>query len=298
MTFTRPVVEATYNSTDATVLLDQFIQHLLKEASPVTARNWRDQLNAIIREMEIGDITKVTLLDIDLYLVEKAKTRKASTISIKQQVLRSFFQYCQEYREINLAFHWDAIRRRKVRSGKMRSFTEEEVKTVLESCTHRQDSLMIRVLFYTGIRISELLNLKVEDIRFTQIQIRGKGSYDRVVHMPPSLAQDIRYYCQLRLINSGHVFRPLQKHSNHPSAYYISADSVRKRLERIFMKSVGVQMHPHQLRHSFAMHWLRNGGDIRTLQILLGHDNIETTMIYLQLTDDHTGDIYSKVFST
>jgi site-specific recombinase XerD len=298
MTVNRTRFESVDTSTSTAVLVVQYLTYITPQYAITTVNNRRSILQKIIRELPTQDVTKLTIFDIEVYLAEKAKVDEPTSISTKRSILRSFFQYCQEYREINLAFQWDAIKRKKVKAPRKKTFTREEITLVLDNCPSRQDKLMIAILFYTGVRISELLNITLEDIRGTQIQVRGKGSYDRVVHMPLWLRQEIREYTALRLYSDGYLFRPLQQHKTHPSNRYITDKTVRHRLKRVFRNVLGKEMHPHQLRHSFAVDWLMRGGDLRTLQIMLGHDSIETTQVYLGLTDNQTGDIYARVFAT
>jgi integrase/recombinase XerD len=282
--------------TDCLTLVDQYIGSLRQEYSANTVNNRMYILLPIFRELGITDVTQITLYDLDVYIDKHMNNDKPTTISTKKQVLRSFFQYCQEYREINLAFHWAAIRRKKVRAPRKKTFTRAEVMEVIEGAKHVQDRLMIGLLFFTGIRISELIGLQREHLYGTQIRIRGKGSYDRVVHIPRWLHDELTLYLSLRP-DALYVFSPLQKHKTHPSDRYISAYSVRERIQREFKRTLDREMHPHQLRHSFAVDWLMRGGDLRSLQVMLGHDSIETTQIYLGLTDTQTGDIYSRVFA-
>lgn len=283
-------------STDIQSLLYEYAKYCKREYAPSTANNRRDMLRAIFRELDVSDLTEVMLYDIEAFIDRREAIDKPTTISAKRQALRSFFRYCYEVREISLSFFWANIHRKKVRAPRVETFTREQILDVIDDCMRRQDRLMISVLFYTGIRISELLNMQLGDLRGRQAQVRGKGTYDRVVHMPLSLATELRDYCAARGITAGHIFRPLQKHNSHPSDRYISAYSVRERIKREFKKH-GIQMHPHQLRHSFAVDWLMRGGDLRTLQIILGHDSIETTQAYLGLTDNQTADIYEKIFA-
>lgn len=286
-----------HNVTDTLTLTNQYLIYIerIEQVAATTVKNRRYILLPFFRTLGISDVTQISLYDIDEYFMHRTRDKR-STTSSKRQVLRSFFQYCQEYREINLMFAWHTIHRVKTKSEKVVPIPREDVNKVVQSCLREQDRLMIALMFETGMRIGEVLKMKIEDMGDGQIRIRGKGSNDRLVFMSPELTKRLDVHRMNRGIVKGCYFRPLQRHNSHPSDRYISAYSVRDRIEREF-KRFGIDMHPHVLRHSFAVDWLDRGGDIRTLQTLLGHESIETTQWYLNLTDRHRKATYLTVFS-
>lgn len=252
-----------------------------------TVANNRDILIPFFRTVNTH-ITDLYIWDVDAYFIKRSEKIKTSTISVERQVIRSFFQYCHGYLELDLKFNPDLIKRKKVKPGKVRTFSRTEITQVINATPHIQDKLIISVMFETGIRIGELLSLRVEDISGYQIHIRGKGEVDRIVCLPPDLARTLKEHTTVDF-----VFKPLQSHVNHPNDRYVSAYGVRDRIKRAF-KHCGYDMKPHQLRHSFAVDWLQSGGDLRTLQLLLGHESIETTQWYLHLTNNQIEENYHK----
>lgn len=282
------------SSTD--VLVSSYLEYIekIELLATTTVDNRRHILVPFFRAVQKAP-QDITLQDIDRYYIARHHEIKASSMGAEKQCLRSFFKYCQEYCEIPMLFRWEVIRRKKEKPPKMHTFTKEQVGEVIGLCTELQDKLIIALLFETGIRIGELLVLRIEDISGTQIQVRGKGEYDRVVFMSDRLAEALQHYTKGR--KAGYVFRPLQNHVNHTNDRYISAYAVRDRIQRAF-KRCGHTMHPHQLRHSMAINWLLKRGDLRSLQIILGHSNLETTQRYLQLTDVQMQDIYRRTISS
>lgn len=286
-------------STDPFYLLSQYLTYISKieNLSETTVKNRNYILRPFLVRLNKTDVTSITIYELDEYCIERSVEIKPSSLNMERQTLRSFFAYCQAYRMLEMAFDFRQIKRTKERPPRVVSFTREQVASVVNSTKHYQDQLIITLMYETGIRIGELINLSVEDIRSNQIQIRGKGSKDRMVFMPDDLARQIRDYTLQSRISTGRVFRPLQKHNNHASDRYTSAYAVRDRIKREFAR-LGYRMHPHQLRHSFALNWLQSGGDIRSLQKMLGHDSLETTQRYLDLTDDYMAKIYKKTIPT
>lgn len=272
----------------------RYLEHLKSDNIAVTTiKNRRYILEPFFRK--VGKIPEeVTITDIERYLFERALETKPSTLQIEKQAIRGFFRYCYEYKEMDIKFKWDVIQRKKVKAPKIKTFTAEQISQVVNSCTQMQDKLIISLMFESGMRIGEVISLQISDIEGTAIHVRGKGENDRMVFVTHDLAKAIHSYVANRGDYSGHVFRPLQKHKNHPNDRYVSAYGVRDRIQAAFWRC-GYKMHPHQLRHSFAKNWLMQGGDLRTLQILLGHSNMETTQRYLGLTDKETEQIYHRV---
>jgi integrase/recombinase XerD len=279
-------------------LAERYLEYIAKieNLSPKTVQNRRHILIPFFRFLDM-EVEGITLQDIDRYFIHRVTEVKLSSIGAEKQTLRSFFRYCQEYLEMDMAFRWDVIRRKKDKPNRVRAFTPEEVAKVINLCPELQDRLVIALLFETGMRIGELLGLQIADIRGTQICIRGKGDQDRVVFMSPALAEAIADYTHRRGHVAGFVFRPLQFHKNHTNDRYVSAYTVRDRIQKAFARC-GHKMHPHLLRHSFAINWITKGGDIRNLQLLMGHANIETTMWYLRFVDPQTQAIYHRVLTS
>jgi integrase/recombinase XerD len=222
--------------------------------------------------------------DVDSFLLSKVETCRKSTLNLIKGVLRAFFMYCQEYRGMEMQFNYQIIQRRKDPPSEVNYLTVEQVRSTIEGMKEPQDRLITRVFFETGLRISEVVNVRVEDIVDGRLKVKGKGGYSGVVPLNSGLHAALRDHLYQNNITRGPIFRQLQKHRNNTRETY-APDTVRKRIEREFAK-LGIKMHPHMLRHGFATHLLQSGVDIRTTQTLLRHRSLETTMIYTHVTDD------------
>jgi integrase/recombinase XerD len=284
---------------DPQELLEQYLAYCEKVQGnvPNTVKNRRHVLEPFFKRLNKDDVRHITLFQIDELFILRSAQLKPSSVGIERQAVRSFFAYCQDYRNIDLEFKYTQIKRRRDRPEKIRTFSESELARVIEKEPNEQTKLIIGLMFYAGLRIGEILSLDVDDIRDTQIQVRGKGSKDRLVYMPLELAYVVRDYMVRKRIHTGKLFRPLQAHSNHPPDAYVSAYAVRDHIQRAFARC-GHNMKPHHLRHSFAVNWLVHGGDLATLQELLGHESIETTKRYLDLTDKFKEKTFHEVIQT
>lgn len=292
-----PQVEVNYteHSTDVFVLLKKYLTYIeyVENLSPKTVNNRKHILRPFLAAIKKEDVRSISLPEIDEYCIKRRSEIKSSSVNTERQAMRSYFAYCQTYLLLELQFDFRQIRRTKEKPPKITPISPEDIARVIAVSQEPQDKLIIATLYETGMRIGELLDFSVENISATQIRVRGKGGKDRTVFMSLALAWQLQKYLASREIVSGNVFRPLQARRNSPSDRYVSAYGVRDRIQREF-KRCGIKMHPHQLRHSFAVNWVQSGGDIRTLQLLLGHDSLETTQRYLGFGDDYMAKAYQN----
>ena len=169
--------------------------------------------------------------------------------------------------------------------------SKEEVKKLIEVTTHEKSRLIIKLLYATGLRLSECLNLKIEDLELNEKMgwVRsGKGAKDRLFTLPDILINDIQRYTRINGITSGHLFRG-RKGSMTP-----------RNVQKIFNyagKKAGLnkRVTPHKLRHSYATHLLEAGTDIRVIQELLGHSNLQTTQIYTRVSKEELKKVKSPL---
>ena len=159
-----------------------------------------------------------------------------------------------------------------------------EILRYAEACSLR-DYLILRVLWESGLRVSELAALTLGDLEpHNQVinVINGKGNKSRRAYVDSGTMDLLCSY----------ILR-----ANIPEdcgIFGVKTNQIRNIVKR-YGKLVGVDIHPHTFRHSFAIHLVRSGVDIRRLQLLLGHSNLNTTQVYLQFRDQDLRDVYNKV---
>jgi integrase/recombinase XerD len=176
------------------------------------------------------------------------------------------------------------------------SMSEEEVERLLNSPNlnipiERRDKAMIEVLYATGIRISELINLKLIDIDINRsvLKVLGKGSKERLVPYGEKASEAIDLYLKDRKdLKSKEIFLS-NRHTK------ISRGAFWQRI-KIYIKreNLKLSISPHTLRHAFATHLLNRGADLRSVQILLGHSDLSTTQIYTHIAKQRLGEILKK----
>ena len=143
--------------------------------------------------------------------------------------------------------------------------------------------------YTTGMRVSELVALNIEDVDLggNTVRIRGKGKKQRMVPVGPGAVKTLLNYLDLRRSDAKSAnFDPnalfINKHGQR-----LSTRSVRRKLDKYLLEAgLTLSVSPHTLRHSFATHMLQNGADLRVLQELLGHQTLSTTQIYTHLTSE------------
>ncbi len=163
--------------------------------------------------------------------------------------------------------------------------TRNQIMKILDSISNTRHRTMIGLLYASGLRLSELVSLRISDLDLESLTIHvrgGKGRKDRITIFSRSLEEGLRF-CMLGKSAKDFIFTPVH-YSEPGSQKHISGRTVQKVLENA-VKKAGLSLHltPHDLRHCFATHLMENGISIRYIQNLLGHKNISTTTIYTKV---------------
>ena len=167
-----------------------------------------------------------------------------------------------------------------------------------------RDRAIVELLFSSGLRVSELVNLNRGSIntKRREFTVRGKGNKDRPIFISKKAAEHIENYLDARNDNLQPLFlnysRRYKKPSTDGNYRRITPRSVQRMVEK-YAKLAGITKHvsPHTMRHSFATDLLVNGADLRSVQGMLGHASIATTQIYTHITDQHLKEIHEKFHS-
>ena len=174
--------------------------------------------------------------------------------------------------------------------------SESEVEKLLNSPDaskdiEQRDKAMIEMLYATGMRISELVNLKITDIDMNRsvIKVRGKGSKERLIPFGESASEALFNYLKIRKDSSSEeVFISNRGRKITRVAFW---QRIKVYLLRENLK---ISISPHTLRHAFATHLLNRGADLRSVQLLLGHSDLSTTQIYTHIAKQRLGDVLKK----
>ena len=159
--------------------------------------------------------------------------------------------------------------------------TPEEAHRLIDSAENERDRLLLRLLWETGVRVSEAIAVQLCDVHRDGIRVLGKGSVERVVFIQDSLVSSILFYAHERSMGRGDFLFPSRK-GKHISKQ--RADQIIKQAAR--RADLQRTVHAHLFRHGYAVNFLNCSGRLDALQEQLGHRDINTTRIYLRLTDE------------
>lgn len=167
----------------------------------------------------------------------------------------------------------------------------EDVKRLFEVTINLKHNTMLKLCYGMGLRVSEIINLKITDIDSKNMQVlieRGKGKKDRYVNLPHSILEQLRMYYK--------IYKPVKYLFEGQYGGQYSKRSAQKVFQSAMQKAkINKEVGIHGLRHSFATHLLESGTDISMIQQLLGHSNIKTTLIYAQVTNKSLKNVKSPL---
>lgn len=287
--------------------VEEYIRYLenIKKYSIETIRAYESD---IIMFLDFCDKEDVSYLDVDYdfcrfylkYLKEEMK-EKASSVSRKISSLRSFYKYLVRENKIeNNYFSLLVLPKKEKKLPRYFEYQElEELFNVPDKTNPlgQRNSLILEMLYATGIRVSELVNIKIDDIDLVnkKIIITGKGNKMRIVYF-----EDICKQALLLYMNDGYL------KLNKNNLKYIFLDRLGNKLttrgvryildKLIKSNTLNKKISPHMIRHSFATHLLNEGCDLLSVQELLGHESLTATSIYTHVSNDRIKDIYFKTF--
>ena len=250
------------------------------------------------REMLLGVQTE----DVQRFLVFlREREYSKSTMARKLATLRSFYKFCLKRGYVQ-ANPLATVRTPKQEKRLPKFLEEEEARKLLETpdvttLLGARDRAMLETMYSTGVRVSELVDLNIEDIDFAGecLHVRGKGKKERITPISPTALAWIRRYMDMRRSDPRAAnFDPqsvfINKHGQR-----LSTRSVRRKLDK-YLQIAGLDpsISPHTLRHSFATHMLNRGADLRSVQELLGHQSLSTTQIYTHVTTSRMKEAYDQ----
>lgn len=294
----------------------QFLEHLEIERgrSVKTIENYDHYLSTFFTYAKIKQpkaITESLVREFRLWLNRQPGTKignrtepmKRRTQNYYLIALRAFLKFLRK-RDVE-SLSPERIELAKVPERSLDLISPAELKRLIDAPdlstpTGLRDRAILELLFSTGLRISELCNLSIDDVDLTrdEFSVRGKGDKVRVVFLSDSAKKAIKRYLDSRRDMDDALFIQYGKKAKNAKELRLSPRAVQRTLKSCAIKAgITRKVTPHVIRHSFATDLLRNGADLRSVQALLGHAHIATTQIYTHVTDKHLHDVHKKFHS-
>ena len=282
--------------------LERFVNYLqyTKNASPKTIENyslWVNRFIDYVWDIEADQIKMIHIQDFRTALIKQGLSPK--TVNYHAVWLRSFFKFLLRNDVETLSP--EKVDLAKIPPRRVSYLSEEQVQSILNAPSKYEknplkvlrDKAILATLYWTWLRVTELITLKTKDIKLSenQFSVIGKGSKLRSVFLTQDAKEKIKKYIFSRWDDSEYLFISLSSNSYWQPISRNSVESlVKKYAELVWIPE---KVTPHTLRHSFATTLLRRGADIRSVQALLGHSSIQTTQIYTHVDDKYLQKIHN-----
>jgi integrase/recombinase XerC len=239
----------------------------------------------------------LTIREFLAYLYAQNYTK--STTARKLATLRSFFKFLIR-RGVVSVNPLSTIRTPKQEKRLPKCLDLEQVQRLLDApgdadLLGARDKAMLEILYSSGIRVSELVELEMSDLDLQEgiLRVRGKGRKDRLTPIGSQAIKAVQRYFELRNADPKLQSLATQRVFLNKHGEPLSTRSVRRKLDKYLVEAgLDPGISPHTLRHSFATHLLNNGADLRSVQELLGHQSLSTTQIYTHLTTSRVKQVY------
>ncbi|MBR3362382.1 MAG: site-specific tyrosine recombinase XerD [Bacilli bacterium] len=281
--------------------INDFNQYLLleKKYSQNTINSYKNDLLKFKENFKNKELKNINSNDLKNYVQEINKTMNAKSVSRNISTLKSFYKfliidgYIKKSPLTNIVMP-------KIKKDLPKVLTEEEIEKLLniELKDHYdyRNKAMLELMYSSGLRVSELINLKVTDVdlNLETVRIFGKGSKERIIPLGEYAVSALKEYLTYhrnalaKNKNSNYLFLSSRADIMTRQAFF-------KTLKKIAIKqNIKTEFSPHTLRHSFATHLLKHGADLRSIGELLGHADISSTQIYTHITNEKLKENYKE----
>ena len=251
-----------------------------------------------LAKKNITNVQNITKNHIKEFLKSRNQNEKTTTIAHNLTVIKNFHKYLLK-ENITKEDNSEFIDRPKLRKALPKTLSIEDIDKLLDIKLNSEfdyrNKAMLELMYGTGIRVSELVNLTTNDVDLTNCLIRvlGKGNKEREIPLGEYSIYYLKKYLEIRnkmLKNNNTNILFLNNHGKK-----LTRQGFYKNLKNILKeKNLNPDVSPHTLRHSFATHLLEKGADLRSIQEMLGHSDISTTKIYTEVSDDKVSEDYKK----
>lgn len=287
------------------MFIEPFIDYLKLERnySDHTITAYKKDLLQFVEYLELEEVHDLKDVNYSIirgwiaFLLEEGVT--ARSVNRKMSSIKAFFKYQRVVGNLTLD---PTVLHKSLKTDKKLEipFSQKEVLSLLDAQVDLQDftelrnQLMIELLYVTGMRRMELIQLRLQDVDVFkgQIKVKGKGSKERIVPLLDNVSNRLKHYIELRNQRTDFMVQELFITDNGMKLY---PNFVYRVIKSYFSKvSLKVKISPHIIRHSFATHLLDNGADLIAVKELLGHASLASTQVYTHMSVDALKGVYGK----
>jgi len=308
-----------YKKNETELAMQRFIAaKIARGCSPNTIEYYSNTLRFLFFEKLNKPYDQVTADDLRYYFAMRVNVDKVTktTADNERRVLSSFYNWLsgEEVLIRNPMVKVDKIKKTKI---KKQAFSHMEVEMIRNACRTNREKAFVEVLLSTWVRVSELIQIKISSIRDDEIVVRGKGDKERIVYLNPKAILAINNYLAERSDKNPYLFpaakyagagiKEFTKHKKRKeeALWYkdpslvsdggcMSSSSMEAIARKLGKRAKVENVHPHRFRRTGATHALQAGMPLLTVSKLLGHEQLETTQIYLDISDAELRDSHSK----
>lgn len=258
------------------------VEMKMRGFSEHTQRAYGKYIHHFIESTHGKPVEHLTEMDVKAYLATLIGKTAPRSINLARAAI---LFYTNEVHKLGIT----GVKTPKIDKSLPVVLSKDEVVNLIAAVPRKRSQILLKLLYASGLRVSELVNLHLSDIEGTSIMVRhGKGGKDRMTILPQSLATELQHYVRHYRLTA--LLFPSRKGTP------LTTRNVQAIIVRA-AKRAGINKHvtPHKLRHSFATHLLEAGTDVRVIQELLGHSNLQTTQIYTHVSRDQLNKVHSPL---
>jgi len=259
------------------ILAEFDVKLRLQRYAPASRKTYKNALAKFLSHFIHQDLALLSVPKITSFLSSLQQKENISP-SYQRQILAAITKFYKLH--YNRPLDLSALYPKRKAKPLPKYLTTDEVKRLLEKCNNLKHLCILKILYGCGLRVSEVVALKIEDIDSSAMRLlvrNAKGNKDRVVPLPKSLLGDLRSYYR--------AFRPKDHLFGGQNGGQYSIKSIQQLTKKYAREAQIIkEVTPHKLRHSYATHQLENGINIRYLQELMGHNSIKTTEVYTHIS--------------
>ena len=254
--------------------IEQYLDYCarVRNMSAETVKHKRYALEAFVQKTQLRDIEQLDNATLDRFIAGEMERCKATTVNLKITQVVAFVRFHNES-GTSVPLKLALVKKAKTEPVRRTYYTAREIRRVLQKAD-KMEWLLIKISFDAGLRIAELTNLRLKNVRGWELRFIGKGRRRREAYLSRETAARLQEWIREREVVD-------RLWINQSSGRPLAIETLRVRMKKAFLRAGFSDFYPHALRHSFATDVQNKGATVLELKEMLGHANVTTTQIYI-----------------